>query len=126
MFTGGIYDEQGRTGRREKDVPGPHMAPRGYKIHYPSDGSAGKGEPLAEAGPALTSSVKPVGEWNDMVVIGDGSRITFKINGHVFSDMVDENPGARRSGILAFQQHAGAQMETQFKDPKIKFLAAKP
>lgn len=122
MFTGGIYDERGQTGRREKNIPGPHMAPRGYKIHYPSDGSAGQGDALAENEQALMSVVKPVGEWNDFVVIANGSHIVFKINGHVFSDMIDENPHARRDGIIAFQQHAGAQMEIQYKDPKIRLL----
>jgi hypothetical protein len=31
-----------------------------------------------------------------------------------------------KSGIIAFQQHAGAQMEIQFTDPKIKLIPTKP
>ena len=48
-----------------------------------------------------------------------------KVNDHVFAEVIDEYPSALKSGIIAFQQHAGAQMEIQFKDPKIKLLPAK-
>jgi hypothetical protein len=126
-YTGAIYDESGKTGRRQKEAPGPHMAPRGFKITYPSDGGIGKAEPLAENAQTLAALVKPVGgEFNDLVIIADGPHITVKVNDHVFCEMIDENPGARKDGIIAFQQHAGAQMEIQFKEPRIKFLPAKP
>lgn len=126
-YTGAIYDESGKAGRRQKDARGPHMAPRGFKMIYPADGSIGKAEPLAENAQALAALVKPVGgEFNDLIVIADGTHITVKVNDHVFCDLIDENPGALKSGIIAFQQHAGAQMEIQFKDPKIKFLPGKP
>ena len=103
------------------------QAPRGFKIAYPADGSIGKVEPLAENAQALAALVKPVGgEFNDLAIIADGPHITVKVNDHIFCDMVDENPGALKNGIIAFQQHAGAQMEIQFKDPRIKLLPAKP
>jgi len=59
-----------------------------------------------------------------MVIIADGSHITVKVNDHVTCEMIDENPRALKSGIIAIQQHAGAQMEIQFKDVRIKFLEA--
>jgi hypothetical protein len=122
-YTGAIYDESGKTGRRQKEAPGPHMAPRGLKITYPADGTIGKSEPLPEDAKALAALVKPVGgEFNDLVIIADGPHMTIKVNDHVFCEMIDENPGARKNGIIAFQQHAGAQMEIQFKDPRIKLL----
>jgi hypothetical protein len=127
QFTGGIYDESGKAGRRQKDVQHLLMAPRGYKLHYPADGGAGKGTPLAEDSKALSALIKPVREgFNDMVLIADGSHITVKINDHVTCEMIDENPQALKSGIIALQQHAGAQMEIQFKDIKIKFPEAAP
>lgn len=126
-FTGGIYDESTKAGRRQKNVPGPHIAPRGYKTVYPTDGSAGKAEPLPENSQTLKSLLKPVGgEFNDMVIIADGPHMIVKVNGHVFCDLVDENPHALKNGIIALQQHAGAQMEIQFKDLKIKLMPAKP
>jgi hypothetical protein len=125
-FTGGIYDESSKAGRRQKEAPGPHLAPRGFKIHYPSDGSTGKAEPLIENSQALKAFLRPVGgEFNDMVVLADGPHMIVKINDHVFCDLTDENPRALKSGIIAMQQHAGAQMEIQFKDVKIKLLPAK-
>jgi hypothetical protein len=126
-YTGAIYDESGKTGRRQKEAPGPHMAPRGFKTTYPADGGIGKAEPLTENAQTLAALVKPVGgEFNDLVIIADGPHITVKVNDHVFCEMIDENPGARKDGIIAFQQHAGAQMEIQFKEPRIKLLPAKP
>lgn len=122
-YTGGIYDESALSGRRTKNVQGPHISPRGFKVTYPADGGEGKATPLAETSEQLASYLKPVGqEFNELVIIAQGSHITVKINGHVFTEMIDENPGALKNGIVAFQQHAGAGMQIQFKDPKIKFL----
>lgn len=122
-YTGGIYDESALSGRRTKNIQGPHIAPRGFKIAYPADGGEGKATPLADDAAKLATYLKPVGqEFNELVIIAQGSRVTVKINGHVFSEMIDENPGALKNGIVAFQQHAGAGMQIQFKDPKIKFL----
>ena len=121
-FTGGLYDESGKSGRHQSGQ-GPHMGPRGYKTTYSADGGAAKLEPLAENNETLAAVVKPVGgDFNELVVIADGSHLTIKVNGHVFAEVIDEYPSALKSGIIAFQQHAGAQMEIQFKDPKIKFL----
>jgi len=121
-FTGGLYDESGKAGRHQSGQ-GPHMGPRGYKTTYSADGGAARLEPLAENNEALAAVVKPVGgDFNELVVIADGSHLTIKVNDHVFAEVIDEYPSALKSGIIAFQQHAGAQMEIQFKDPKIKFL----
>jgi hypothetical protein len=126
QFTGGIYDESSKAGRRQKDVQHLLMAPRGFSIHYPADGSIGKATPLAENAQTLSAAINPVrGEFNDMVVIADGPHITVKINGHVTCEMIDEDPRALKNGIIALQQHAGAQMEIQFKDIKIKMLSRK-
>ncbi len=122
-YTGALYDESGEAGRRENGVGGPHMGPRAHKVVYGSDGGAAKAEPLAENEQALLALLKPVGgDFNDMDVIADGPHITIRVNGHLFCEMVDENPKALKNGIIAFQQHAGQQMEVQFKDPRIKFL----
>jgi hypothetical protein len=125
-YTGALYDESGVAGKRENGVGGPHMGPRAHKVTYGSDGGAAKAEPLAENDQALVASLKTVGgDFNDMDVVADGPHITIKVNGHLFCEVVDENPRALKDGIIAFQQHAGAQMEVQFKDPQIKFLPAK-
>jgi hypothetical protein len=125
QYSGSLYDERNANGTHRSPVSGPHMGPRGYKITYPADGGAATSEPLAENPQTLTALVKPVGEWNDYVIIANGSRITVSVNGHLFSDVTDLYPTARKDGVIAFQQHAGQQMQLQFKDVKIKFLPAK-
>ena len=125
QYTGGIYDESSKAGRRQKDVQHLLMAPRGFSLHYPADGSIGKGTPLAENAQALTAAIHPVrGEFNDMIVIADGPHITVKINGHVTCEMIDEDPRAekRHHRVAATRR---AQMEIQFKDIRIKMLADK-
>ncbi|MEO7412585.1 MAG: DUF1080 domain-containing protein [Opitutaceae bacterium] len=126
-YTGGIYDEASKAGRRQREPRALLMALRGFKTIYPADGGIGKSEPLGQSSEALAALIKPVGgEFNELVVVADGSHMTIKINGQLFCELIDENPGALKNGIIAFQQHAGGQMEIQFKDPKIKFLPAKP
>lgn len=125
-YTGAIYDESGLAGRRQNSVGGPHLGPRGFRVAYPAGGGAAKVEPLPDNSQALAALIKPVaGDFNEMVILADGSHLTVKINGHVFCEVIDEYDNALKSGLIAFQQHAGAKMEVQFKDPKIKFLPAK-
>ncbi len=125
-YTGAIYDEATKAGRRQREQRALHLAPRGFKTVYPADGGIGKSEPLGENSQTLAALIKPVGgEFNDLVIVADGPHITIKVNGQIFCELVDENPGALKNGIIAFQQHAGGQMQIQFKDPRIKFLPTK-
>jgi len=123
-YDGGLYDESNGSGQH-RSGQGPHMGPRGFKAVYPADGGAVQLTPLAENAETLRGLIKPPGgDFNDAVLIADGPRMTISINGHLFSDTTDEYPTALKSGIIALQQHAGNKMEVQFKDIKIKFLAA--
>ncbi len=125
-YNGALYDESGAAGRRQNGVGGPHMGPRGYKITYPAGGGSAKAEPLPEDAPTLAALIKPVGgDFNEMVIIANGPQIIVRINGHVFCEVIDEYDSALKSGIIALQQHAGAPMEIQFKDIRIKLLPAK-
>ena len=124
-YTGGLYDESGKSGRHQSGKE-PLMGPRGFKTTYPADGGPAQLEPLPDDPDKLATFVnKPGGDFNDLTLIAVGSHITIKMNGHLFSEIIDEYPTGLKSGIIALQQHAGAQMEIQFKDPKIKFLPAK-
>lgn len=60
-------------------------------------------------------------EWTEYHVIAVGNRITIKINGHLMSELVDDAPEARRSGILAFQLHRGTPMKIRFADVELKW-----
>jgi uncharacterized protein (TIGR03067 family) len=64
-------------------------------------------------------------DWNDYVVIAQGNHLQHFINGKQTADIVDEQASkAAKSGILAFQVHAGDPMKIQFKNIRIKALAA--
>ena len=66
------------------------------------------------------------GEWNDLVIRGEGPRLTQIINGVLFSDVTDEERAySRRTGLLAFQDH-GKGTVAAFKDIRIKHLNPKP
>jgi hypothetical protein len=61
--------------------------------------------------------------WNDYVIIAKGNHLQHFINGKQTVDVVDEQESkAAKSGILAFQIHAGPPMKIQFKNVRIKML----
>jgi hypothetical protein len=80
---------------------------RGRQIleQYPKE----KGEALAHKG-----------DWNDYVITAKGDHVTIDLNGTRVIDRVD--PKFAKSGIIAFQVHAGPPMEVRFKDIAIKPL----
>lgn len=61
-------------------------------------------------------------DWNQYVIIAKGNRLIHKINGFTTCDVTDNEKRAVKSGILAFQVHAGPPMKVQFKDIKMKVL----
>jgi hypothetical protein len=69
--------------------------------------------------------IKPVGEWNEAVVIADGNHIKYSINGQVTTEMIDNSPKACKDGVIGLQMHGGHTMTLQFKDLKIKMLDKK-
>ena len=61
--------------------------------------------------------------WNDYVIIAKGNHLQHFINGKQTVDVIDEQESkATKSGILAFQIHAGPPMKIQFKNVRIKNL----
>src|SRR5229473_2154171 len=48
-----------------------------------------------------------------------GNHITYSINGHIMTDLVDGSPAALQAGGLALQLHQGFTMDIRFKDLKI-------
>ncbi|MEX2188083.1 MAG: PVC-type heme-binding CxxCH protein [Pirellulales bacterium] len=65
--------------------------------------------------------VKP-GEWNTYEIIADGSHVQTKINGNVCVDMDD--PAGARSGVIAFQLHAGGATDVYYKDISVTLIGA--
>jgi quinoprotein glucose dehydrogenase len=72
------------------------------------------------AKPRTRPAVQP-GEWNDYVIVVEGNRHRFWINGGAVLDTIDADASkAVRSGVLALQLHAGPPMTVQFKDIRLR------
>jgi len=117
-YTGIIYDEGGVAGGRGI------MSKRGEKTVWDAKNKR-TSTPLDKTDAEIKAKIKPVGEWNDAVVIADGKRITYSINGQVTTEMIDNSPKACKDGVIGFQMHGGHTMTLQFKDVKIKMLGKK-
>jgi len=70
--------------------------------------------------------VTKVGDWNEVVLVATGNRVTYRINGHLMTELIDESPHAAVQGFVALQLHEGIAMDVLFKDGKIKILANAP
>ena len=94
-----------------------HLATAGQKGRVSADGSKTH-EQVAEAA-EIQKSCKD-GEWNDLIIIAEGSKLVQIINGVVFAELVDEDAKyAAKSGVLAFQDH-GKGTTAEFKDIRLK------
>lgn len=114
-YTGIIYDEGGVAGGRGI------MSKRGEKTVWDAETKRAS-TPLAASDAEIKAKIKPVGEWNDVVVVVNGNQITYSINGQVTTEMTDNSPKALKDGVIGFQMHSGHTMTLQFKDIKIKML----
>jgi hypothetical protein len=114
-YTGIIYDEAGVAGNRGI------MSKRGEKTVW-DEKNKRTATPLAKSDAEIKKIIKPVGQWNDCVVVADGNHIVYSINGQVTTDMTDNSPHACKSGVIGLQMHQGYTMTIQFKDLKIKML----
>ena len=64
-------------------------------------------------------------DWNEYVITAKGFNFVHRINGHVTSEVTDEDETDRREkGIIALQLHAGPPMKVQFRNIRIKMAAA--
>ena len=59
-------------------------------------------------------------DWNEYVILAQGSKIQTWINGHLCVDI--EDPKCARRGIFALQIHSGGPMEVRFKDLNLKLI----
>ncbi len=112
-WMGAIYDEHGR---------GP-LALRGQKTVISENGEK-KTEQIGD--PAELFSKIKKDDWNEYVIIARGSQITVKVNGHLMSEVIDNQSSENeRQGILALQIHSGPPMTVQFKNIRLKRLPLK-
>lgn len=117
-LTGILYEEKGRgiihqLGQKVLIKTNPDDAKK-HKVEV--TGSFGKSEEIQ------TSFKK--NDWNDYVISAKGNHLQQFINGKQTADVTDEDePRAVKSGILAFQIHAGEPMTVQFKNIRLKKLS---
>ncbi|MGA1235366.1 MAG: 3-keto-disaccharide hydrolase [Limisphaerales bacterium] len=116
-YSGILYEERGRG----------ILAQRGQKtvIREGDDGKT-KVDVVGSVGSsdAIQAAIKHE-DWNHYRIVANGNHLQHFINGLQTVDVVDEQAGqAAKSGVLALQIHVGPPMTVQFKDIKIRSLAA--
>lgn len=113
----GILYEEGKRGI---------LCNRGKKVLIKDDPAKPGKSKIEETGSVgeskdIQAGIKQ-GDWNDYVIIAKGGHLQHFINGKQTADVTDESSVAAKSGILAFQIHAGPPMKIQFKNIRIKNL----
>lgn len=115
QFSGMFFEENGRM----------FMGQRGDVVIVRSneeDPSKPVLNKIASVGdPAELEKVIQRDDWNQYIVIAKGNTFIHIINGRVMSIGIDEDPlNFRKSGILAWQLHAGPPLKIQLKDIRIR------
>ncbi len=111
-YSGILYEERGRG----------ILAQRGERVVVQPNGE--RQVQRFAAGDELQKAIHQE-TWNDYTIIAQGNRLQHLINGKLMSEVVDNQADkAARSGVLALQIHAGPPMTVQFRNIRIKHLAA--
>jgi quinoprotein glucose dehydrogenase len=113
-YVGGLYEERGRG----------ILARPGEQVRIADkDGKPQREVTGTTTPPAEIRSAVKAAEWNDYVVIVEGARHRFYVNGKLTIEAFDLDASrAATSGVLALQLHAGPPMTVQFKDIRLKTL----
>ena len=109
-ITGICYEEGGRG----------ILARRGQKVVFGEDGQS-EVEQFGDEN-ALGDYLYQ-GDWNEYHIRARGNQFYTRINGHKMHEVIDNAPEARRSGILAFQLHAGPPMKIRITDIMLRRVA---
>ena len=113
-YSGILYEERARG----------ILAQRGQKTVVKEVDGKTKVEEVGSVGKSaeIQAAINKNG-WNDYVIIAKGNHLQHFINARQTVDVTDEQESkAAKSGILAFQLHAGPPMKIQFKNVRIKSL----
>ncbi len=108
---GFIYDEGGKRGR---------TCLVGEKANWGENGKQVTGKLIDAEG---YEKLFHLNDWNDVVIVAQGTRIQHYLNGRLILDFTDSPKLALREGVLALQLHAGKPMRAEFKDIRIRELA---
>lgn len=109
---GFIYDEGGKRGR---------LCLAGEKAIWENGAKKVVGQCISDQ---EFESLFRLNDWNDVVIIAQGSRIKHYLNDRLILDFTDNDPDlALKEGILALQLHAGKPMWTEFNNIKLRDLS---
>jgi len=112
-ISGFIYDEGGGPRKR--------MCMVGEKATWGADGKQVAGDTLIT--PDEFKKLFKLDDWNDVVIIGQGSHIQHYMNDRLILDFTDNEPKlALPEGIIAVQLHAGKSMWVEFKNIRLANL----
>ena len=107
-YSGILYEEKGRG----------ILATRGQKVVI-KEGN--KKEVTGEVGKSdeIQAAIKNE-DWNEYKIVAKGGSLQHFINGKLTVDVTDETAVGAKTGVLAFQLHAGPPMTVQFKSIVLK------
>lgn len=108
-YSGILYEEKGRgilaqRGQKVKITQGEKPAKPKIEV----TGASGKSDEIQAA-------INKDG-WNEYRIVAKGNHIQQFINGKLTVDVTDETAEAAKSGVIAFQLHAGPPMQVEFKE----------
>lgn len=110
--SGFIYDEGGKRGR---------ICLVGEKATWDKSGKHVVKADLIDQ--AAFEKLFKLDDWNDTVIIGEGTHVRHYLNGNLILDFEDADPDlALLDGIFAVQLHAGKPMWAEFRNIRIRDL----
>jgi len=112
-YSGILYEERGRG----------ILAQRGQKVTLTQGEQPDKPKIEVTGATGVSEEIQAAikkDDWNDYRIVAKGNHIQQFINGKLTVDVTDETAEAAKSGVIAFQLHAGPPMKVQFKDIVLK------
>jgi hypothetical protein len=111
LYTGQNYEERGRT----------FLAQRGDVSHI---AAGAKAQVIArlDSSDALKAFIK-VGDWNRYHLIVRGNLMIHILNGHIMSEVIDDDTANRTfEGLIGVQVHVGPPMKIEYRKFLLKNL----
>jgi hypothetical protein len=109
VYTGQNYEERGRG----------FLAKRGESAVLETGKQPQITSMIADP-ESLKAQIKK-GDWNEIHIIAKGNRLRHFINGHLMSDVTDNDSIARKlKGIIGLQIHAGPPMKVEYRNLRLK------
>jgi hypothetical protein len=111
QYTGQIYEERGRG----------FLALRGQATYIGDGKKPGLIGSLGDSA-ALKAFIHG-DDWNDLHIIARGNFLLQTLNGHVMSELIDDDTANRKmDGLIGIQVHRGPAMKIEVRNIRLKVL----